>query len=102
MAPNILFEVSPKKPDGTLATLWMSHASADSSGTQLDGKEWKPLVTKRPTISLELMDSAGNQADSVVKRGATEFRLADGLDSRAAYHLWTPPSAQEGFRSSDA
>ena len=89
MTGNILLQVTPRTRDGTPVTIRMAHASASSEGTLVDGFQWLPLVTKRPTISMEMMDGEGNLAPSVIRRGSIEFRLGEVYENEIwSTYVW--------------
>jgi hypothetical protein len=81
MSQNMLFEVTPL--DGSTAkTLRMAGAFADASGTQLNGYEWKPLVTRRNSTSLSYA-SDGLLTEPNLSNGSISFRMGEAYENEA-------------------
>ncbi len=54
---NLLLEISPILPDGSIKTLHLSSANVGPSGTQFDdGYQWFPIITQQPTRSISWSD----------------------------------------------
>lgn len=75
-AINILFEVSPILPDGNVTTLRMSADKASSAGVYLDGYEWLPIITERPTYDIKLT-SNGLLDQIQISYGSISFNLSN-------------------------
>ena len=79
MKRNILFEVAPLK-NGVPVTLRMAAASARSAGTQVDGKQWLPVITQRPTREISL-GSDGLLTQVQITHGNLSFWLSPDFDN---------------------
>ena len=91
---NILLEVTPRTRAGLPVTLRMAHAGATSAGTLLNGHEWLPLISARPTISMDFMDAEGNLAASEIRRGSIEFRLGEVYENEIwSSYVWNKAPA---------
>lgn len=73
---NFLLEVSPIRSDGTRVTLNLASRGGGSDGTQLDGKQWLPLITGQPSWSISWTDE-GNLAETQISYEPVEFLLSD-------------------------
>lgn len=63
---NLLVEIETLTPSGQVVTLNLSSAgNYDASGTQLDGKEWIPIITRQPTCSVTWTDEGIASAATV-------------------------------------
>lgn len=73
---NILFEVSPILPNGNLTTLRMSADKSSSAGVYLNGHEWIPIITERPTFDIKLT-SNGLLDEIQISYGSISFNMSD-------------------------
>lgn len=63
---NLLVEIETLTAEGRVVTLNLSSAgNYDASGTQLDGKEWIPIITRQPTCSVTWTDEGIASAATV-------------------------------------
>lgn len=75
MARNFLFEVSPINKTTKLPETWrFASKGANSNGTQLNGYEWKPVITSGPRMSFGVFSQGQVQA-SVPSFGDVQFYL---------------------------
>ena len=86
---NFLLEVSPIRSDGTRVTLNLSSRGGGSEGTQLDGKQWLPLITGQPSWSISWTDE-GNLAETQISYEPVGFLLSNepGIDNQE-WANWT-------------
>ena len=88
MAINTLFEVTVLQGN-TPITLRMASASASAAGTQLNGYQWLPLVTKRHSTT-GAWASDGILSEGSVNHGGLSFRMSSAYENEnwSAYE-WT-------------
>lgn len=95
MTTNILLEATPRTRAGAPVTVRMAHKAAGPEGTYLDGKQWLPLISKRPTIGVDLMDEEGNLKPSETRRGNIEFRLSEVFENEEwSTYVWNNAPAK--------
>jgi len=95
MTTNILLEATPVDRSGNPKTVRMAHKAAGPEGTLLDDKQWLPLISKRPAISGEFMDSEGNLQASEIRRGSIEFRLGEVFENEIwSTYVWNNAPAK--------
>jgi hypothetical protein len=98
MPVNILFEVIPTDPSGNLVTVNMAHASAKPDSTLLDGKEWRPLISQRPTFTFEISDNNGDLTEAKIGRGTISFRVSDHYENEIwSKWIWSGAQARVWF-----
>lgn len=80
---NLLLEIRPYVPGVGSTTIRMaSAANNDSSGTQLDGYEWHPLLTSGPTYSFGFTSGEnGLLTTPTTDLGQVEFRMGEIYDN---------------------
>lgn len=71
---NILLEASPKR-DGIPTTIRMSGRAAGSSGVQVDGAEWLPVITAYPEFSYNITTGNGELSPMAISLGGIEFNI---------------------------
>jgi hypothetical protein len=81
MAQNILFEVTPLK-GANLVTVRMAGAFANDTGTQLNGHQWSPLITRRNSGSLTYA-TEGLLAEPQLSNGSISFRMGTAYENEA-------------------
>lgn len=73
----------------------MAHVAAGPDGTYLDGKQWLPLISQRPTIGMELMDDEGNLTAATTSRGSISFRLSPIFENEVwSTYVWNNAPAK--------
>ncbi len=88
MAINTLFEVTVLQGN-TPITLRMASASASAAGTQLNGYQWLPLVTKRHSTT-GTWASDGILSEGSVNHGGLSFRMSSAYENESwSAYEWT-------------
>lgn len=89
MALNILIEVAPLK-NGVPETLRMSSAfNVDAAGTQLNGYQWLPIVTRKPTREINISDDGVLDTISIT-HGSISFWMTEEVGNEVwSSYEWT-------------